>query len=234
MEQHIRSQFDKDLEEAQALLVRMGALVETALTTAAEALETLNLDLARKVQNDDHAIDELRDLIDTECARIIALRAPIASDLRVLLVVMRIANSLERIGDYAKNAAKRTHVLASVRQLEGTTSSIRRMARQVAGMLDEALRAMITRDVELATKVRDSDVEVDESYGTQFRALITHMLENPANISTAMHLHFIAKNFERAGDHATTIAEQAIYLATGKMPAQERPKLETSKLLGNP
>jgi phosphate transport system protein len=232
MEQHIRSQFDKDLEAVQAHLLRMGALVETALVTAADALDRLDLELAHKVQQEDRAIDELRDLIDAECAQIIALRAPIASDLRVVLVVMRIANSLERVGDYAKNAAKRTHALASVRQINGTTSAIRRMAQQVAGMLDDALRAMVTRDVDLATKVRDSDVEVDESYGTQFRALITHMLENPANISTAMHLHFIAKNFERAGDHATTIAEQAIYLATGKLPAEERPKLETSRLIG--
>lgn len=230
MEQHIHSQFDKDLETAQAHLSRMSALVEGALTKAAEALDTLDLDLARQVQQDDAAIDELRDLIDTECARIIALRAPIASDLRTVLVIMRIANSLERVGDYAKNAAKRTHVLANTRQIDGTTGAIRRMARQVSAMLDDALRAMITRDAVLATKVRDSDIEVDESYGTQFRALITHMMENPANISTAMHLHFIAKNFERAGDHATTIAEQAIYLATGKMPADDRPKLETSKL----
>ena len=230
MEPHIRSQFDKDLEGAQANLVRMGALVESALVDAAEALDTLDLDLARRVQQNDRAIDELQELIDTECARIIAMRAPIASDLRVVLAVMRIANSLERVGDYAKNAAKRTHILASVRRIDGTTSAIRRMARQVATMLDDALRAMVTRDVALATRVRESDIEIDETYGTQFRALITHMLENPANISTAMHLHFIAKNFERAGDHATTIAEQAIYLATGRYPADERPKLDTSHL----
>jgi phosphate transport system protein len=161
---------------------------------------------------------------------LIALRAPIASDLRVVLAVMRTANSLERVGDYAKNVAKRIPVLAKTRRIDGATGTIRRMSKQVATMLDQALTAFVSRDAALAAKVRESDIDVDEIYATQFRALVTHMLEDPANISTAMHLHFIAKNIERAGDHATTVAEQAIYLATGKYPKDDRPKLDTTNM----
>jgi phosphate transport system protein len=230
MEPHIRSQFDKDLQAAQGHLVRMGAMVEAALLGASEALDTLDLDRAQEILDADRAIDELEELINDECAQLIALRAPIASDLRMVLAVMRTANSLERVGDYAKNVAKRIPVLAKTRRIDGATGTIRRMSKQVATMLDQALTAFVTRDAALAVKVRESDIDVDEIYATQFRALVTHMLEDPANISAAMHLHFIAKNIERAGDHATTVAEQAIYLATGSFPKDDRPKMDTTNV----
>lgn len=228
MEAHIRSQYDRDLEAVQAHLLRMGGLVETALAGSAEALDSLDLDRAQAIVAADDAIDDLEELINDECAKIIALRAPTATDLRVVLAVMRTANSLERVGDYAKNVAKRTSVLAKSRRIEGASGTIRRMAKLVAAMLDDSLRAFVTRDAELAAKVRASDVDVDQIYATQFRALVTHMMEDPGNITPAMHLHFIAKNIERAGDHATSVAEQAIYLVTGEYPSDDRPKRDSA------
>ena len=221
---HIMAAFDRDLEGLLALLVRMGGLVETALTDSVAALEAQDAPRAEQVIADDRAIDSLEEQINTEAARIIALRTPTAGDLRMVLAVMRTANSLERVGDYAKNVAKRTRVLAGTRRIEGTAGTIRRMTAVVTAMISDALTALTRRDAALARKVRQSDIDVDQIYNTLFRALVTHMLEDPANISAAMHLHFIAKNIERAGDHATGIAEQAIYLATGQMPTDDRPK----------
>ena len=225
-EPHILSAFDRDLEAVQAHVLRMGGLVEQALLDAAEALETRDEALAQKVQAGDKAIDALEEQINEECARLLALRAPAAGDLRTVLSVMRIAAALERSGDYAKNLAKRSLVLSNMSPLGATSSSVLRMARTVVLRLKEALDAYIARDVAVAQDVRLRDKEVDQMYNSLFRELLTHMMEDPRNIGAAMHLHFIAKNIERVGDHATSIAEQVIYLSTGDLPADERPKAE--------
>jgi phosphate transport system protein len=223
---HIHSAFDRDLEAVQAHVLRMGGLVEQALLDAAEALEKRDEALAHKVRAGDTAIDALEQQIQSECARLLALRAPTAGDLRVVLSVMRIAAALERAGDYAKNLAKRALVLSNMAPLEGSAASVQRMARIVVLRLKEALDAYIAQDVAVAQDVRDRDREVDQMYNSMFRELLTHMMEDPRNISAAMHLHFIAKNIERVGDHATAIAEQVIYLATGEVPGDERPKAD--------
>lgn len=225
-EPHIHSAFDRDLEAVQAHVLRMGGLVEQALLDAAEALEKRDEALAHKVRAGDTAIDALEQQIQSECARLLALRAPTAGDLRVVLSVMRIAAALERAGDYAKNLAKRALVLSNMAPLEGSAASVQRMARIVVLRLKEALDAYIAQDVAVAQDVRDRDREVDQMYNSMFRELLTHMMEDPRNISAAMHLHFIAKNIERVGDHATAIAEQVIYLATGEVPGDERPKAD--------
>ena len=225
-EPHILSAFDRDLEAVQAHVLRMGGLVEQALLDAAEALERRDEALAQKVRAGDVAIDALEMQIQGECARLLALRAPTAGDLRVVLSVMRIAAALERAGDYAKNLAKRALVLSNMAPLEGSAASVQRMARTVVLRLKEALDAYIAQDVAVAQDVRDRDREVDQMYNSMFRELLTHMMEDPRNISAAMHLHFIAKNIERVGDHATAIAEQVIYLATGAVPGDERPKAD--------
>ena len=225
-DRHIASAFDRDLEGVQALVLRMGGLVESALAEAADALELGDAALARKVMLEDAAIDALEEQVNTECARLIAIRAPIASDLRTVLSVMKIASSLERCGDYAKNLAKRSIVLSQMRAIPGAAGAIRRMARLVGLLLQEALDAFIARDVPAAVSVRERDIEVDQMYSSLFREFLTYMLEDPANITACMHLHFIAKNIERVGDHATTIAEQVIYLSTGSMPNVERLKGE--------
>lgn len=228
MEPHIRSAFDAELEGVQALVVRMGGLVEESLLLAAEALETRDEALAEQVRRGDRNIDEMEELILAECARILALRSPAATDLRTILTVMRIVGALERSGDYAKNLAKRTLLLNQMSPVGGAASSISRMARSVVGMLKDALDAFVSRDVTLAEDVRRRDLEVDQMYNSVFREFLTHMMEDPRNISACMHLHFIAKNIERVGDHSTTIAEQVIYLVKGRMPDDERPKVDVT------
>jgi phosphate transport system protein len=226
--QHIASAFDRDLEGIQTQLMRMGGLVESAILDAAKALETRDTELAEQVRRGDLVVDALEETINTECARVIALRAPTATDLRTVLTVMKIAGNLERCGDYAKNLAKRTLVLAQVPPVGSAAGSVRRLAKTVQGLLRDALDAFIRRDAVLATDVRNRDHDVDQMYNALFREFVTYMMEDSRNISPTMHLHFIAKNIERVGDHATGIAEQVIYLVTGEMPDEDRPKADTT------
>ncbi|MEW2916249.1 phosphate signaling complex protein PhoU [Ruegeria sp. ANG10] len=225
-EQHIASAFDRDLEAIQAHIMKMGGLVEAAIMNSARSLETRDEELAQQVRQGDKAIDALEELINEETARLIALRAPTASDLRLVLSVLKVSANLERIGDYSKNIAKRTTVLASGGDINGTASALRRMAREVERMLRDALDAYIQRDAELASEVIDRDEEVDQMYNGLFRELLTFMAEDPRNISSCMHLHFIAKNIERMGDHVTAIAEQVVYFITGERPTEARPKAD--------
>jgi phosphate transport system protein len=179
------------------------------------------------VRLNDKAIDALEEKINEEAARVLALRSPAATDLRTVLTVIKMAGSLERVGDYAKNIAKRTEVLGSLSKVEGAGGALRRMATTVEEMLRQALDAYNTRALDLAVDVRRRDKEVDQMYNALFREFLTHMMEDPRNITPCMHLHFIAKNIERMGDHATTIAEQVIYLVTGEMPDDTRPKADS-------
>ena len=222
--EHIVASFDRDLEGIQAQIMRMGGLVEEAIAKATEALETRDAELARSVRDGDKAIDSLDERVNDEAARIIAQRQPIARDLRTVLTVFRVSANLERIGDYAKNIAKRTETILDQPPVNGTGASLRRMARQVELMLKDALDAYIQRDAALAADVRERDKDVDQMYSALFREYLTFMMEDPRNITTCMHLHFMAKNIERMGDHVTSIAEQVIYLVTGDMPEDDRPK----------
>ena len=226
-ERHILSAFDRDLEAVQALVVKMGGMVEAAIHDAAIALETRDDELAEAVRRRDKAIDALEHQINDEAARLIALRAPRATDLRMVLSIIKISSSLERVGDYAKNIAKRSHVLADLPAIAGAGMALRRMSAAVEGLMKDALDSYIQRDVALAEDVRQRDLEVDQMYNALFREFLTHMMEDPRNITACMHLHFIAKNIERMGDHATGIAEQVIYLATGGLPEDTRPKGES-------
>ncbi len=221
---HIASVFDRDLEAIQALIMKMGGLVEANIKDAAQALEERDVELAEKVRKSDKIIDKLEEEVNEEAARLIALRSPTAGDLRTVLTVMKISTNLERCGDYAKNLAKRTGVLVNMNPITGAATSIRRMAREVEEMLKLALDAYIQRDVGMANEVRHRDLDVDQMYNALFREFLTYMMEDPRNITACMHLHFIAKNIERMGDHATSIAEQVIYLTTGELPEDARPK----------
>jgi len=223
-EHHIASAFDRDLEDIQANLMRMGGLVESAIQKATKALIDRDPELAAKVRADDKKIDALDETIHADCARLIALRQPIASDLRTVLGVMRIVTNLERIGDYAKNLAKRTVVLLELPEVPGASGSISRMAREVQTLLSDALEATLKQDRALAESVRHRDVEVDEMYVAFFRELVSFMLEDPRKITACMHYHFIGKNIERMGDHAVAIASQTIYQITGQMPGEQREK----------
>ena len=222
--EHIVSAFDRDLEGIQAKIMRMGGMVEEAIARAAEALDSRDVDLAMQVRQGDKAIDALEEQVNEEAARIIALRAPTASDLRTVLSVFRVSTNLERIGDYAKNIAKRSQTVIELPPVPGSSASLRRMARQVQLMLTDVLDAYIQHDAELAADVRARDLEVDQMYSALFREYLTHMMEDPRHITTCMHLHFMAKNIERMGDHVTSVAEQVIYLVTGELPDEDRPK----------
>ncbi len=223
-DQHILRAFDRDLEEIQARIMKMGGLVEAAILESARALRQRDPALAEEVRRADKAIDRLEEEINEEAARLLALRQPAASDLRTVLTVIRIAGDLERMGDYAKNLAKRTVVLIEMPRVEGAAGAIRRMAKEVEQMLKDALDAYMRRDAALAEDVRQRDLEVDQMYTALFREFLTFMMEDPRRITPCMHLHFIAKNIERMGDHVTNIAEQVIYLVTGEMPDEARPK----------
>ena len=223
-QEHISSAYDRDLEGIQARIMKMGGLVEQAILDAAKALDTRDQELADKVRAGDKAIDDLEELLNEDAARVIALRAPTAIDLRVILSVMRMSANLERIGDLAKNLAKRNAVLMTMPSMNGSTSQLRRMSRDVQVMLKDALDSYIQRDEALARDVIERDIDIDQMYNTLFREFLTFMLEDPRNITPCMHLHFIAKNVERMGDHVTSIAEQVVFLVTGEKPDEPRQK----------
>ncbi|MEI4233299.1 phosphate signaling complex protein PhoU [Roseovarius sp. D22-M7] len=218
--------FERDLEALQARIMKMGGMVERAIADAACSLETRDEELAEDVRLRDAAIDTLEETITDEATQIIALRAPVTSDLRLVLTAIRISASLDRIGDHARNVAKRTPVLADMTQVDGATAALRRMAREVGAMLKDVLDAYIQRDADLARAVIDRDEDVDQMYNAIFREFLTFMMEDPRNITPCMHLHFIAKNTERMGDLVTLIAEQVVYLASGEWPGAQRRKAD--------
>jgi phosphate transport system protein len=227
---HIASAFDRDLENIQAQIMKMGGLVEDAIRQSAKSLEMRDEPLAENVRAADNAIDVLEAEINENAARVIALRAPTAVDLRMILSVMKISGNLERIGDYAKNMAKRTSVLSKMPPVSDSTGAIRRMARLAEEMLTDSLDAYIRRDVELAADIIARDEDLDQMYNALFREFLTYMLEDPRNITACMHLHFIAKNIERMGDHCTSMAEQVTYLVTGSHPEEARPKADKTSV----
>ena len=232
-EQHITSAYDRDLEAIQANILKMGGAVEAAIANSIEALSTRDVELAESVRRADKTIDALEEEINDAAALTIALRAPVSKDLRILLSVLRISSSLERIGDYSKNIAKRVPVLAEQRPITGTDAALRRMAREVQAMLKETLDAFVARDTALAEDILRRDRDIDQMYNALFREFFTYMIEDPRNLTACMHLHFVAKNIERMGDIVTNIAEQVIYLTTGKRPEDPRPKGDITSTLGS-
>ena len=181
-EQHIVTAFDRDLEAIQSNIMKMGGLVEAAMTGSATALDDRDVDLAEQVRADDKKIDALEVLINEDCARLIALRAPMASDLRTVLSVMKIAGALERVGDYAKNLAKRSVLLLGSTRIDGAEGSLLRMIKEVESMLGDVLNAYVAGDSDLAETVRLRDHTVDQMYNGLFREILTHMMEDPRNI----------------------------------------------------
>ena len=225
-QRHISSSFDNDLEKIQAQIMKMGGLVEMAISNATKSFVLKDTELAKNVCIDDAAVDAMEVLINEEAARVIALRAPAAIDLRILLSVIKVSANLERIGDYSKNMAKRTGVILHMKEIENSAKSLRRLAREVELMLKDSLDAYVQKDINLAYDVINRDSDVDQMYNGLFREFITFMMEDPRNITGCMHLHFMAKNLERMGDHVTAIAEQVIYIATGELPNEPRFKAD--------
>ena len=218
---HTIKAFDEDLDRLRALISEMGGLAEHAIRESMRCLVTHDLDGAAKIVEDDKKLDALEIETERRAVQLIALRAPMAADLRDVVAAMKISSVVERIGDYAKNIAKRVPLLAD-RDIE-PLSLMPEMAKIATQMVHDVLNAFVERDADTALKVIERDKAVDDFYNSIFRTLLTYMMENPNNIGQSAHLLFIAKNVERVGDHATNIAEMVYYAATGQH-IMDRPK----------
>lgn len=213
--EHTVKAFDNDMNRLRGLLSEMGGRAEQALTQAVTALTNSDLELAKQVVADDVKIDELEAEIERRAIQFLALRAPMADDLRDAIAAIKMAGVIERIGDYSKNIAKRVPLLAENRSIEAVPL-LRSMAALASDLVRDALDAFAARDADKAVAVTVADKNIDDFYNSIFRALVSYMMENPKSISESAHLLFIAKNIERIGDHATNVAEMVYYAVTGQ------------------
>jgi phosphate transport system protein len=228
MEQHTARAFDIDLQDLARLVAEMGGLAEKQIGESVDALNSHDLALAQRVIALDDKIDMLQREIEEKAILTIARRQPMAVDLRDIVGALRVANDLERIGDLAKNIAKRVGALDDEIELTKVLRGVEHMADLVLAQIKDVLDAYTRRDVEKALAVWRGDEEVDAVNNSLFRELLTYMMEDPRNISLCIHLLFCAKNIERMGDHATNIAETVYYIVEGRPLADERPKGDTT------
>jgi phosphate transport system protein len=212
---HTVKAFDEDLDQLRGLIAEMGGLAEAAIGQSMQALVQRDIEAARRIVEGDRRIDALETEIERQAVQIIALRAPMADDLRDVVAALKIAGVVERIGDYAKNIAKRVHVIEQSPNIE-PLSLLPEMARIAGEMVHNVLDAFAARDAEKAVLVCERDRALDDFYNSIFRTLLTFMMEDSHNITPATHLLFIAKNLERIGDHATNVAEMVYFAATGR------------------
>ena len=231
MNQHTVKAYGDELNQLTAEVVRMGGLAEAQVADAIESVARRDVALAKAVVERDNRLDALHRDIEKKSIRLIALRQPVASDLRRTLGAMKLASDLERTGDLAKNIAKRALILAEGEPMQPLTRSIERMGRLVLGRLKDVLDAYTGSDLDRALAVWSRDDEVDEHYNSLFRELLTYMMGDPRTITACAHLLFVAKNLERIGDHATNIAEIIHYEITGEdMISADRPKTDALRL----
>jgi phosphate transport system protein len=223
---HTVRAYDEDLDAITAELSRMGGLAEAEVADSIRAIARRDVALAEAVIGRDMSLDSLELDIERMVVRLIALRQPVADDLRRAVAAIKISANLERCGDLAKNIAKRALVIAESEPATALTSSIERMGELVTTRLKEVLDAFAARDVDRAISVWLHDHEVDEHYDAIFRELLTYMMGDPRTINACAHLLFVAKNLERIGDHATNIAEILHYEITGVELLDERPKTD--------
>ena len=221
--EHTLKAFDEDLDRLRALIAQMGGLAEHAIGEAMRCLVQRDVDGAMAVVRDDAKLDKLETEAERRVVQLIALRAPMAGDLREAVAALKISGVVERIGDYAKNIARRVPLLEDSRQLE-PLSLLPEMARIATQMVHDVLDAFVRRDAEAAVRVVERDQAVDDFYDSIFRTLLTFMMEKPQTIGQSAHLLFVAKNLERVGDHATNIAEMVYYAATGEHVAEHKNK----------
>jgi len=217
---HTLKAFDEDIDRLRALISQMGGLAEHAIEEAMRCLVQRDTEGALVVVENDAKLDALEIETERRAVQLIALRAPMAGDLRDVVAALKISGVVERIGDYAKNIAKRVPQLENAGKIE-PLSLLPEMARIATGMVHDVLDAFVERDAEVALQVCERDNAVDDFYDSIFRTLLTHMMENPHNIGQSAHLLFVAKNLERIGDHATNIAEMVYYAATGRHMAEK-------------
>jgi phosphate transport system protein len=221
--EHLVKSYDLELKRLRSLLTEMGGIVESQVAAAAEAIMNLDPAAAMRVVEDDPKVDAMEREAEQFLIRLLALRQPVAGDLRQIVAALKITGELERIGDYAANVAKRTIVLAQF-TLPFPLAGLAHMAQLVQEHLKTIIDAVGENDADKAVEVWRSDQVVDDMYNAIFRELITYMMEDPRNITPCTHLLFIAKNLERIGDHETNIAEMVHYAVKGEVLPDARPK----------
>ena len=221
-QEHTVKAFDEDIGRLRGLISQMGGLAEQAIADAMSALQRNDTALAKRVRSQDKAIDAIEAEVERLAVRIIALRAPLADDLREVVAALKIAAVVERIGDYAKNIAKRVPMIHGGADAEriDAVSVLPAMGELAGEMVHDVLDAFSARDPDAALEVCKRDTALDDFYDSIFRVLVTYMVENPKTISKVAHLLFVAKNLERIGDHATNVAEMVYFAATGTQMAE--------------
>ncbi|WP_421725263.1 phosphate signaling complex protein PhoU [Bauldia sp.] len=228
--EHIVSSFDDDLNDLAQKIAEMGGLAEQQLADSVAALGRRDEELAQRVIAGDQRIDDLQHDVEDAAVQMIARRQPMAQDLREIVAAIHIANDLERVGDLAKNTAKRVFAIEGNFAPQSTVTGVEHISEMSLAQLKNVLDAYSTRNLESAHQVWVRDDEIDAMYTSLFRELLTYMMEDPRNITFCTHLLFCAKNIERIGDHATNIAETVHYLITGVPLTDERPKKDTTSV----
>ncbi len=230
MPQHTVVAYDDELKQLAGWIAEMGGQAERLLIDAVTALSRIDTDLAQQVIVNDQRLDIVQRKVEEAAISIIARRQPMARDLREIVSALRVSNDLERVGDLAKNIAKRVVAMNGQYQSKRLVLGVEHISEIALEQIKTVIDAYTARDVEAAVAVRNRDDEIDAMYTSLFRELLTYMMEDPRNITFCTHLLFCAKNIERIGDHATNIAENIHYLVTGEQPALDRPKLDNSSL----
>jgi phosphate transport system protein len=227
--EHIVKSYDEELQRLNKMIVEMGGLAESQLAASIEAVQERDSDLAARVIEDDAKVDQLERDLDNLVIRLLALRQPMARDLREIFVALKIASDLERICDYCANVAKRSIALSHSPPVQ-PAHALPRMAHLALLLVKDVIDAYVEHDADKALDVWNRDEELDEMYASLFREFLTYMMEDPRNIGACTHLLFMAKNIERIGDHATNIPENLYYLVHGTPLTQMRPKADTSSV----
>jgi phosphate transport system protein len=230
MPEHTVASFDEELGDLSRKIAEMGGLAEQYVADSVTALAGRDAALAQRVIAGDQRIDKLQQQVEESAIQMIARRQPMARDLREIMAAIHIANDLERVGDLAKNTAKRVIAIDSNFGSQRLVAGVEHIAELAQAQLKNVLDAFAARDLAAALAVWERDDEIDAMYTSLFRELLTYMMEDPRNITMCTHLLFCAKNLERIGDHATNIAETLHYMITGSVLTDERPKKDTSSL----
>ena len=228
--EHTVKAYDEELRRLEQEIATMGGFAEGQLQNAIQALVRRSAELAHEVIQEDGRVDALEQQASALVVRLLALRQPMAGDLREIVAALKISSDLERIGDYAANIGKRVVALAQTPPFK-LPSALPRMGWLAQQIIRDVLNAYVQHDAERALKAWHDDEELDETYSSLFRELLTHMMEDPRNITSCTHLLFIAKNIERIGDHATNIAETVYYMVVGETLSATRPKGDSTSFM---
>ena len=230
MTDHLVASYDQDLQAIAAQIAEMGGLAEGLVADAVSALVRGDSELAQKVIASDSRLDRLQHTVEDQVVRIIARRQPVGIDLRHIFAALRISGDLERVGDLAKNIAKRAIAMGGAVKMKSIAIGVEHLAEIALEQLKDVLDAYVSKDAAEALSVRQRDEQIDALYTSLFRELLTYMMEDPRNITFCTHLLFCAKNVERIGDHATNVAEAVHYIVTGEQVLEDRPKATDATL----